>query len=370
MTATMPCRPPGDAALPVLDRLTDRRQLAKLFEGLPWLDRPSIGQAEFRLRWKPGTNVRIGAVLLTAAGPVAVLVAAFAPGSGRKTERIADLAARRGVPAHVEEALVVVPARADPDIGAWLPDGEPLAYNPARRWVGLADGCAIKIHAHPLPLGVTALLSQPPAPAVRHLPPAPVLTNGGRMVRSAWVSGRAPTPATLPAVQEALAALHASPPPAGLPELDAAWALGAVRRAVRSVASALPAQRARLAALVAALAGVCAAGAWPGGRCLVHGDFSPDQVVVTEGRAVLLDLDRAAVGPTGWDAAQWSVAQHAPDVPVLSPPGSPAPPVLTLAAALVRAPEPFRRLHPDWVARTDAILDVADGAAGELSWTG
>jgi hypothetical protein len=81
---------------------------------------------------------------------------------------------------------------------------------------------------------------------------------------------------------------------------------------------------------------------------------------------VLLDFDRAAVGPAGWDAAQWTVAQLATGGPPLPPLGTTAP-VLVLAAALQRAPEPFRRLRPDWAQRTEAVLAAAEAAAGELA---
>jgi hypothetical protein len=98
----------------------------------------------------------------------------------------------------------------------------------------------------------------------------------------------------------------------------------------------------------------------------LHGDLSPDQIVVTDRTAVLLDLDRAAVGPAGWDGAQWMVAQLATAAPAL-PPLDTAAPALVLAAALQRAPEPFRRLHADWVQRTDAVLAAAEAAAGQLA---
>lgn len=368
MTAALPVRGRLDPALPALDRLTDRAALAELLGRVPWLVGADPAAAAVRLRWKPGTNVRLGVVVPTADGPAAVLIAAFPRGVG-KAGRIAAGAWRFGHPVHVEDSVVVVPDRADPDLGAGLPDGVPLAYNPARRWVGRVGPDAVKVHADAPPRGVGALLADPPATLAPHLP-ATSVGRSGRVVRSAWTAGHAPTPADGDAVRAALAALHATAPPAALPELDAAAALAAAQRAGRSVAATLPAERARLASLVGTLRRACAAGCWPRGRALLHGDLSPDQVVVTGKGAVLLDLDRAAVGPGGWDLAQWGAARIASGGPALPVPGPPPAPVLVLAAALIRAPEPFRRLHPQWAARTRALLDAAADAARELARAG
>jgi aminoglycoside phosphotransferase (APT) family kinase protein len=207
---------------------------------------------------------------------------------------------------------------------------------------------------------VAALHAAPGRALARHLPATSVFV-GSRCVRTAWVDGRPPARVDAVAIGEALRALHATPPPAGLPVLDAASAHTGAVRAARSVALTRPDLRSRLAGLV----GVLRRASWPASRVLVHGDLSPDQIVIANGTAVLLDLDRAAVGPPGWDAAQWAVAQLASGGPAL-PPVGPAEPVLVLAAALQRAPEPFRRLRPDWVQRTEAVLATAEEAAEEL----
>ena len=77
-----------------------------------------------------------------------------------------------------------------------------------------------------------------------------------------------------------------------------------------------------------------------------------------DGTAALLDLDRAALGPSAWDGAQWTAAQLAGDITPLPAP-VPVPPALLAAACLLRAPEPFRRLRPGWAARTTALLATA-----------
>jgi len=353
-----------DPALPGSDRLADRRALARLLDGLAWLPRPDLTHAAIRVRWKPGTNLRVGVVVGTDEGPRAVLATLFTTDAAGKARGLAERADRAGLPAHHDGPLVVVPAAADPALHADVPHGRVLSYNPARRWVGRVGDDVVKVHAQPLPAAVAALLTGG-GPA-RHLP-ACAVERAGRIVRTAWVPGRPPQRGDLPAVDEAVAALHATPAPAALPVLAPAALVRAAVRAAGAVTAVLPAENDRLAALVHALR--AGAGTCPAPRGLVHGDLSPDQVVVDGRRALLLDLDRAAVGPTGWDAAQWTVAQLAAGGPVLPAPGPAAPPVLVLAAALMRAPEPLRRLHPAWPACTEAVLRAAEVAAAELELT-
>lgn len=355
-----------DPVLPGFDRLTDRRELARLLDRLDWLPEPDGERAALRLRWKPGMSLRIGAVVPTATGSAAVLVAAFGPGSRCKADKLAGRSALRGLPVDRSGDVVAVPVGADRALGGLIPPGIPLAYNPARRWVGRHAGHAIKVHAVAPPVGVTALLADPPRLLAPYLPAAEVQW-AGRVVRTAWLPGSPPTAAELPMVREALTALHSCHPPAGLQVLDADAVCRAAHAATWSVAATLPTERARVVALLAALRRACRADRWPAPTTLVHGDFSVDQVVVLPGdRAVLLDLDRAAVGPSGWDSAQWVVSQLVSDAPLLPAP-TPTSPILVLAAALLRAPEPFRRLRPTWTQLTQAVLDAATEAAGEVA---
>ncbi|GHB51289.1 hypothetical protein [Streptomyces spinoverrucosus] len=360
----VPLRPSiHDPALAAVARLTDRTELARQLEALPWLEGADGSRAVVRLRWKPGTNLRIGAVVPTAAGPAAVLLAAFGPEARGKAEGLAARAVRRGVPVSLDGDTVAVPAQLDPHLRRLVPSGGvPLSYNPARRWVGRDGAWAVKAHAAAPPPGVTALLTAPSAELAEHLPPAQH-DHSGRLVRTAWTSGSPPQPADLPAVRAALTTLHRCPPPPGLPVLDAASALRAGGRSARAVAAALPEQGPRALALLAVLEEH--AHRWPAPTALLHGDFSPDQVVVRDGGAVLLDLDRAALGPPGWDWAQWTVAQIANGGLVTAAPRHPEP-LLLLAAALQRAVEPLRRLRPGWTRLVADVLNSAESAATEL----
>ncbi|MGI5283124.1 phosphotransferase family protein [Nonomuraea polychroma] len=352
-----------DPALAAVERLADRTELARLLDTLPWLDGADGARAAVRLRWKPGTNLRIGAVVPTAAGPAAVLMAVFAPHSRGKAGRIAGHAVSHDAPVYRDGGIVAVPGPFDPHLdGLVPPTGVPLAYNPARRWVGRDGACVVKVHAVAPPSGVAALLAAPSSALAAHLPPVEQ-DHGGRLVRSAWIPGSPPGPADLPAVMSALDVLHACPPPMGLPVVDAASAVRAADIAAQAVAAALPGESARVRALVAVLHEH--AYRWPTPTSLVHGDFSPDQVLVRAEGAVLLDLDRAALGPPGWDWAQWTVAQIAHGGVVVPAP-RPAEPVLALAAALQRAPEPFRRLRPGWPRLVEDVLSHAEAAAAEV----
>lgn len=352
-----------DPELAAVARLTDRTELVRRLEELPWLEGADGAGAAVRLRWKPGTSLRIGAVVPTAAGPAAVLLAAFTAEARGKAEGMAARAVRRCLPVSLDGDTVAVPAQLDPHLRRLVPSGGvPLSYNPARRWVGRDGAWVVKVHAVAPPAGVAALLTAPSAALAEYLPPARH-DHSGRQVRTAWTAGSPPQPADLPAVRAALTTLHRCPPPPGLPVLDAAWAVGAADRTARAVAAALPGQGARALTLLAVLAEH--AHRWPEPTALLHGDFSPDQVVVRDGGAVLLDLDRAALGPPDWDWAQWTVAQVASGGPVTAAPQHPEP-LLLLAAALQRAVEPLRRLRPGWTRLVADVLSSAESAATEL----
>ena len=320
-----------DPALPAMEVITNRAALGQLLATL--LVRPRVEEAAVRLRWKPGTNIRAGVVAPTATGPAAVLLAAFA-GAGHKADAVADAARRLGAPVLRDGPLVVVPAEADPALRGLVPSGaRPLAYNPARRWVGRIGGQVLKVHA-----------------------------AGGRLAVAPWIEGRPPGAADGPAVATALAALHAKQPPPGLPVLDVDDVLIAAERAGAAVAVTLPQVRGLIDELLARLRTALPA-AWPPDRVVLHGDLSPDQVLVRDdGTAVLLDLDRIALGPSGWDGAHWTAAQLATGEDRF-PPLVPAPPALLAAACLLRAPEPFRRLRPGWTELTSTLLDTAHESA-------
>lgn len=138
------------------------------------------------------------------------------------------------------------------------------------------------------------------------------------------------------------------------------------------LAAALPAERDRIARLTARVE-ERAALADRSGIGLVHGDLSPDQVLVDDlGQIRLIDLDRATSGPAGVDLGSWLAAG---DLSVrtdlvegfLAGWGSAgmATPESTVdlwqaRAVLAGASEPFRQVRPDWRAHVVESLDRAE----------
>ncbi len=222
-----------------------------------------------------------------------------------------------------------------------------LSYNPARRWVGVAASASaggprrlLRLHAgarrphlepyvEGIPLDVTRLSSDEAEELRRTL--------------GAGLSGR-------------------GAPPRGRDEGLSA----ALDRVASGLADLHPRLGERARAVVRRL------GEHPqtlGRRVPAHGDLSPDQVIRgDDGDLHVIDWDRWGWWPCGWDSATWTaqavlegVAE--PNAPALLTEDEPAPAVLA-AAALLRSPDPFRRMRADWPAATLRLLDHAEGVLG------
>ncbi|WP_432546766.1 hypothetical protein [Kineococcus sp. SYSU DK004] len=352
-----------------------------------------------RLRWKPGTSVR-AAVDPGDGGPWWLLLG-YGPGDGGKAGK--DLRAAAGRPRAVDPAAraVLVPAAADRGLPALrrhadLAAARVLAHNPARRAVlaagaGEDGGLVVKVHADTATAARSVRAAALAARAGVAVPTARLrdahvaeqeLLAGAALDAVGDGGGHPVAEEVAGEVAELLRGWWAADPAAlpGLPVLAPA-ALAASVRAALTGPLALPAgDRARARDL---------AGRWqraadrhPGvlvPRAPAHGDLSADQVLRgPDGRLVLLDLDRAAVAPTGWDAAVWRAAATAA-APAGAPGGDPggdlagallpgaAPhPLLVAAAAALRLPEPFRRRRPDHAARAGALLALAGRALEEV----
>lgn len=113
------------------------------------------------------------------------------------------------------------------------------------------------------------------------------------------------------------------------------------------------------------------------GAAPAHGDYSADQLVVSEvlneqgeqreqgaSQTQVLDWDRCGLWPLGWDAATWQVTETLAGRDGHSPATLAAPPEVVAAAALLRAPEPFRRRHFDWAERTEELVALAERHLG------
>lgn len=350
----MPVLTPTEPALRTLEILADRAALGALLDRVPWLHGPEVGTATIRLRWKPGVNVRAGLLVRTAHGTAALLVADLGLDTA-KADKLHGQLTRNGAPVLREGNLLAGPATADPALRRRMPALEPLAYNPDRRFVGRESAVGGE--------SVVKVYATAPDRAVRGLA---TLVSGtrwehARVARTPWVAGREPGPDDADAVAAALRTLHRTPVPAGLPVLDATAGLAGVHRAAASVVATRPSLRERVHRLVLAIER--SVDDWPRPDAVVHGDLSRDQLLITDdGRGVLLDLDRAAHGPAAWDGAVWAAAEIADPRPLPVPAPIDSPPVLRAAALLQRAPEPFRRMRPDWLARTDALITAAEQA--------
>jgi len=161
------------------------------------------------------------------------------------------------------------------------------------------------------------------------LPPSDALPRGGLVVEE--IAGRvARLPGDLPAIMAALAAIHALPVPEDgerAPLLDPADPLGGLLEEIGVQADYLhaaePATRDIVKTHIAALRDLAADAPRPPKR-LISFDAHPGNFIVTaEGRAVLVDLEKARYSAPPLDLAHatlytsttWDVASHA----VLSP---------------------------------------------------
>lgn len=151
----------------------------------------------------------------------------------------------------------------------------------------------------------------------------------------------------------------------------AAIALRALRPA-RTVAVALPHLRERVAALTRALTELTPASS---GDVLSHGDFAVDQLRATARGLALTDFDTICRAPAALDLATFAAnlvsgrpgdeerAVAVLDALVEGYGRRPADLSWHLAAALLRRVDrPLRRAKRDWVARCEALVEVAEGA--------
>ncbi len=191
------------------------------------------------------------------------------------------------------------------------------------------------------------------------------------------------------AAGRALATLHGSDPGMRLHTSGPASDVAAVERTARQVAKLLPERRADAAHLAVAVARLLEH--VPRDRAALHGDFSPDRVVISpDGRPGLIDLDSAGWGPSAADlgcfiastlnAAEatgmaqrgvrsveamlggYTEVRRAPDPFALA--------VHTLAYRLRETVEPFRTCSPTWREQVGERLTNARIQLDELSSAG
>jgi aminoglycoside phosphotransferase (APT) family kinase protein len=192
----------------------------------------------------------------------------------------------------------------------------------------------------------------------------------------------------VPTVGAALAELHAQDPKA-LEQVTREHEAVSLLSAAVSVGGVCPhlAGRTHSLALQLAVALLRA----PPVCCPIHGDFSADQVLLTDGTVAILDLDAAVRGDPTTDLGSFAAQIESDAVRG----GLPADQVeawtqmllegycatarcgplahfdLYLAAGLLRlAPHPFRNREPNWPERTEAILTRAEAIANQADAVG
>lgn len=352
-----------DVDLAVLALVLDADALAER------IGRPARVQ---RLRYKPGTAVH--AAVTIEGEPGWHLLVDYGRGGMAKAGKDTRAARARGRQITAQgERWVLVPARADrrlPHARLSTMDAGAidLAYNPRRRLVvagptGERPRWVTKVHSRgstPVRGELVAELRAAGVPTPEAQP-----TRHRQVTTTRWQEGHPARPAhDGRAVAEALATLAEVRPATSAPRWDATRLLDRVDRALVRLSLLRPHRATEVGALRSAF--------WHRRHqldrlapALVHGDLSPDQVLVEDERAWLLDLDTCGMGPEGWDRATWCAAQVASgiDAPVALP-GPMPDPVLSAAAFALRGPEPFSRQRHDWPGRTDRMLHRAAAALG------
>lgn len=212
-----------------------------------------------------------------------------------------------------------------------------LRYKPERRCVVRVDAGAhrwlVKFYAGRTAFDHAHAAAMLPGGAEYHLSPLAAANAGILALAWEWVEGApldslppgaASTEAAYTATGAALAALHRRPP-AGFRRYDANAETAALEEAAAAVSSLAPHTAPRVAVILARLCLRMADLAVP--PVLVHGDFSPDQVIVRDDGAgnyavTLLDFDRAGAGHPAADCgalAAW-LARRTLDAPAAAAP--------------------------------------------------
>jgi len=362
-----------------------------------------------RLRYKPGTSLVLGFDLATDAhgAPRSCLAWAYADGSqaklGKTLERLppstflaydarltvlattaggdrylpalARLERPGGLARTVQRVLPGLDALEDVRVRT-------LRHNPGRRWVGCLEsggdgvGAPVRavLRAYPDQVQMGRAWGSYAAFARRG---APTQRPVGRFRKAAviavtWAEGRQLTRVDEPDrwrdVGATLARLHGAPR-RRLERIGVESEIDAVSRTAGNIASLLPDLAPVTTSLTERVAGVLRQ--VPRDLVTIHGDFSPDQVVLDgHGEPCVIDLDAAGVGASAADVGclRASISpgdEHLAEAAlegyglVRRPPDRRAVAAYALAYGLRKAIDPFRDCAPDWPAAvTRRVLEL------------
>jgi aminoglycoside phosphotransferase (APT) family kinase protein len=366
------------------------------------------------VRYKPGTSCIVG-FRVRAAGNEFDVYARAHDGAGAvklraKRDPIPGPLGPRGIRIDRDLRVVVFVSPNDHEIGGLRLLGRPetrrrllarilpdpprdagltrLRYKPERRFVARLDDprAAIKCYAEE-EFDDAAANSRAFVPSGPLVVPRRLGTSARRAtIAWEWIDGRCLSDAilaaeadacTLRGVGAALARLHAQ-----APRLPVRYTRDDLARLARDAAQTIATLAPHLGTLAAHIADECCTGFARGTPPRpLHGDFSPEQAILTpDGRIGIVDFDRAGLGDPLYDLGTFAARLECTAL-CHRPEGFDADSVLDAVAAgyadergmigdiapyaaaslLLLAAEPFRRRHPDWAGLTAAVLHKAHG---------
>ena len=378
------------------------------------------------VRYKRATSCVVGYELTTSDGPMLVYAKAYATAGVAKIEKatakqVHDERWGAGVMTDERHGVMLAPASNDRDLPAlraltdsarrsevmrrllphhpdlWQHEPQAIRHKPERRWVGVAerDGtpvALIKAYRHADWRRSRAAHRHLPTPGVRPLG----WSRRRAALATAWMPGTAfstllvaDPSAGIDGVGTALAALHATNPTGEMTGDGggrAASNLGPPARAVGDILPDLGDRTRRLASIIEPLL----TDGRPR-RCIIHGDFSADQIIVSDTDVQLIDFDQVHFGDPAADLASFAAGLiHASIesrvdrdraaalfermVGEYRRCGGPAVRerlAAHLAGALLRiAVNPFRERNRDWPAVCEALITEAERATTSTLITG
>ncbi|HEX2030079.1 MAG TPA: phosphotransferase [Actinomycetota bacterium] len=278
----------------------------------------------------------------------------------------------------------------------------PVRYKPERRFIAAADltvtdgdqawrlGAFLRLFPDARGRRLAELAEAIRTGAGASLVPRPLgAVLGGRLFVEERATGRELLDELLDgtadgsALADAVRRLHGAAPPRWLPHRTAASIVSTLETGLATMADAAPRLGPAARVVLGGLRRAMPAEAAP---ALLHGDLHLHQVIVSREATVLVDLERAGVGDPLHDLGELlahieEVARARPEAAArLARFGGELTDVLiegrrtpdagvrfyVAAATANRALLPFRRLEPEWVERSRALLDLAaatlDGA--------
>lgn len=283
------------------------------------------------------------------------------------------------------------------DPQAWTSEIRPKRHKPERRWVGVIDRgnnptYLIRSYRH-----ADVAKARTRQVALAGGAAAPIGWSRRRaLLASHWVPGtsladqlRTDGRPDIQAVGAALARLHRTQPQGHLSEQRPSAFRRALHEAAGALADLIPELEPRARQVARRVARATSTSTFS--RSPVHGDFSADQVIISDSGVHLIDFDEASMADPITDLASFGADLIAAEIQGLFPTGSaaegcaalldgyrrssgPADPdlidVRRAGALLQRAVLPFRERHEQWAIACHALLEAAEASLAAPSKRG